>query len=264
MNKKSIKIQFVIPAYGDSPYIEECIKTLLSQALADQISIATSTPSTFLDQLAFKYGLKINVNPHKNGIANDWNFALKQKDAKFDLIVIAHQDDLYETQFSKRVTSFFRAHSDVGIVFTDCAELIQGKTHFNSKREIVKKLLRRLAFFGAATVNTKMRYRFLLGFGCSIPCPTVIFNSSRLVGFEFSGQYSVNLDWAAWLSIAKRGVKIGYIPSSLVVHRIHDSAETQNAIVDQRRSNEDLLIFEGLWPKSFAKLLMMIYQFGYK
>lgn len=264
MQQQPIKIQFVIPAYGESPYIEDCIKTLLSQVPTDQISITTSTPSLFLDRLALKYGLEVIINPQKSGIAQDWNFALKQKNNKFDLIAIAHQDDLYETTFSDRAISFFRVHTDVGIVFTDCAELIDGKKHFNNKREIVKKILRRLAFFGADTINTKMRYRFLLGLGCSIPCPTVIFNSALLDGFEFSGQYSVNLDWAAWLSIAKRGVKIGYIPAALVVHRIHESAETQTAIRDQRRSNEDLKIFERLWPQSVAKLLMKIYRLGYK
>ena len=49
---------FAILAYKDSPFIEECILSLINQTVKSDIYIATSTPSEFLTQLAEKFELK--------------------------------------------------------------------------------------------------------------------------------------------------------------------------------------------------------------
>ena len=42
---------FVICAYGDSPFLEDCINSLLSQTVKSNIILYTSTPSVFIDSI---------------------------------------------------------------------------------------------------------------------------------------------------------------------------------------------------------------------
>ena len=53
----SHKHVYAIPAYGDSPYLESCIKSLKEQKVASPVILCTSTPSPFLADMAEKYDL---------------------------------------------------------------------------------------------------------------------------------------------------------------------------------------------------------------
>lgn len=48
----SHKHVYAIPAYGDSPYLESCIKSLKEQKVASPVILCTSTPSPFLADMA--------------------------------------------------------------------------------------------------------------------------------------------------------------------------------------------------------------------
>ena len=55
----SHKHVYAIPAYGDSPYLESCIKSLKEQKVASPVILCTSTPSPFLADMAEKYDILI-------------------------------------------------------------------------------------------------------------------------------------------------------------------------------------------------------------
>ena len=48
---------FVICAYGRSPYLEACIRSLKAQTAETEIICATSTPSEYLEELLGKHGI---------------------------------------------------------------------------------------------------------------------------------------------------------------------------------------------------------------
>ena len=52
---------FAVCAYKDSPYLEQCIRSLKAQTVPSHIIICTSTPSSYIDRLAWKYGLQVYV-----------------------------------------------------------------------------------------------------------------------------------------------------------------------------------------------------------
>ena len=66
---------FAICAYGQSPYLRECIESVLNQQDGDdhpvksEVFIATATPSAWLDGIAADYGLAVVVN---DGEHEDW------------------------------------------------------------------------------------------------------------------------------------------------------------------------------------------------
>lgn len=61
----SHKHVYAIPAYGDSPYLESCIKSLKEQKVASPVIMCTSTPSPFLGAMAEKYDLPYYIREGK-------------------------------------------------------------------------------------------------------------------------------------------------------------------------------------------------------
>ena len=56
------KHNFVICAYKESPYLEECIRSLKNQTIQSPIKMVTSTPCVYIKTLAEKYNLPLYVN----------------------------------------------------------------------------------------------------------------------------------------------------------------------------------------------------------
>ena len=96
-----MKHTFVICAYKESPYLEECIRSLKSQTMQSDIVLATSTPSEFLRELCQRYQILYRVRDGKPGIAADWNYALSCGHTPY--ITIAHQDDIYYPDYAEKV-----------------------------------------------------------------------------------------------------------------------------------------------------------------
>lgn len=255
------KLTFVVPAFGESPYLRDCLNTLCNQTVSTDIVISTSTPNRFIKELANEFTIPLRINSQGGSICKDWNFALQCGIS--ELVVLAHQDDLYHPEFAARCLNLFEAHPNLAIAFTDSAELSNGYTTSYGKRELVKRLLRKMAFLGKDVISTSSQRRRLLGFGCPIPCPSVSYNRRVIQDFTFSDKFSINLDWDAWSRLADAGYKFGYVRGQLVTHRIHQEAETQKGIADKRREKEDALIFARFWPDMIANALLKLYRFGY-
>ena len=84
---------FVVPAYGDSPYLEECLVTLRAQSVRSRVLLCTSTPSPFIDAAAERFAAPVLVNPRREGMAQDWTFAYRTAETPY--VTLAHQDDCY-------------------------------------------------------------------------------------------------------------------------------------------------------------------------
>ena len=73
-----MKHTFVICAYKESAFLEECILSLKKQTVRSNILIATSTPNKYIDDIAEKYGIVVMVNKGQGGITQDcegvWGF----------------------------------------------------------------------------------------------------------------------------------------------------------------------------------------------
>lgn len=56
-----IKHTFVICAYKESEYLEECIKSIKNQSIKSKVIITTSTDNLFIRELAEKYAIKLYI-----------------------------------------------------------------------------------------------------------------------------------------------------------------------------------------------------------
>jgi glycosyltransferase involved in cell wall biosynthesis len=253
---------FVILAYKESDFLRPCIASLRSQSAPSRIILSTSTPSPFLEQVCAEYDLHLCVNEEKGGIAADWNFAYSQARTKY--VTLAHQDDVYEPTYAERMVTCADERPDTLFAFSDYYELIAGVRKDSTPNLRIKRILRTTSYLHQHHVASSLRKKLLLAFGCPIPCPSVMFNASRLSDFRFSTEYSINMDWDAWYRLSTLDGSIACVPSKLLGHRLHSESETTAGISDRRRPNEDKRMFARMWPAPIAGLLGAVYELGYR
>lgn len=254
---------FIIPAYKESAFLEACILSLKKQTCPGEILIITSTPSPFLDQIAFKHGLEIRVNERGGGIAGDWNFAYKSCRTKY--LTLAHQDDIYLPEYTEQCLRYAeKPHNrDLLILFTDYRAVDGDRPRNRSFLLFVKKMML-LPFLMKNHIGNKFLKRSILSFGNPVSCPTVMFNRENSGTFEFNEEFRYNLDWDAWLRLAGREGRFVYVNRKLVLHRLHSDSQTAIQTGNANRHREEEQIFRRLWNKPGAKLLMGLYRYGSK
>lgn len=247
---------FVICAYKESNYLEQCIESLLKQTYKSKIILTTSTPSEFLSSIASKYNIELYINNGEKGIAGDWNFGFSIADT--DYVTIAHQDDTYHSDYLENVIISLEKAKSPLIAFTDYAEIRDGEKVFSNTLLKIKKLmlspLRIKSFWGSKFIRNR-----ILSLGNAICCPSVTYNKKNIKLPLFKSGYVSNLDWDAWYNLAQLKGEFVYINKPLVFHRIHIESTSTLAIEGNVRMQEDFEIFKRYWPEPIAKLIVKKY-----
>ena len=238
-------------AYGESPYLEECIRSLKAQTAPSRIILSTSTPSEYINGIAGKYG--IPVFSHKGGgIGRDWNAAYDLAGTK--LVTIAHQDDLYEPTYTEEMLKEVNRSREPILFFTDYAELRNGeRVHDNRNLKIKRAML--LPLKGRAFRNSRFVRRRILALGNAICCPSVTYVKEKTGETIFSTEMKVSLDWDQWEKQSRKRGAFIYCPKVLMLHRVHEGSETTKLIGDHTRGKEDLEMFRRFWPEGVARWL---------
>lgn len=249
---------FVICAYKESEYLEECILSCIQQSSVNAgkslVILYTSTPNEYIEKLTNKYHLQLCVG-EGGSIGADWNGALSFVETRY--ATIAHQDDVYLEDYGTKILAKFSQDNNLNIVFSD-----YGETDFKGNiRE--RNINLKIKTFGLKLMNlfsTKMIQRRIYAFGNFICCPAVSYDLQRLASFRFDEQMKMALDWDAWERIMKMEGKIAYVPEILMYHRIHSDSETTVNTTNHQREKEEFLMFQRYWPKGISELLMKFYS----
>lgn len=252
---------FVILAYKKSEFLEECIKSTLNQKYKSKVIIATSTDNDYIRSLAKKYSLKIVVNNNSNGIGADFDFALSC--GKTKLVTIAHQDDIYDFDYSYEMVKNYENNKNSIILFSNYYEIKGNKIEKNNINLIIKKII-----LFPLKIHALSGYKFMkrnsLRFGNAICCPSVTFVKKSVDKKLFSSELDCNVDWYAWEKLSNRNGKFCYISKYLMGHRIYLESTTSKIIALNARTVEDYKIFLKFWPKPIAKIISKIYVLSEK
>lgn len=247
---------FAVCAYGDSPYIEDCLRSLEAQTTASRIVIATHTPSPFLDDLSRRHGIDLFVNAGPGGITQDWNFALSVVRTRF--ATIAHQDDVYELEYAGRVLGAMRRAKRPLVAFTDYGELRDSAIVLRNRLLVIKRMML-LPLRPRILASSRWARRLALAFGDPICCPSVTFCLDNVARPVFRDGFRSCEDWEAWERISLLNGQFLYVRAPLVLHRIHADSETSRIIHDGARVSENLAMFLKFWPRPIARLLNHFY-----
>ena len=248
---------YVLCAYKESAFLEECVKSLLAQTVKSNILIATSTPNEHIDAVAEKYNIPVYINEGIKGIGGDWNFAYSK--AQTPLITIAHQDDIYEPTYTEEMLCFINKSKDPIIYFCGYGELRNGEKVYNNSLLKIKKLMLfplELRCFW----KSKFVRRRILSFGCPICCPAVSFVKDKVGQTPFTNDYLSDIDWQQWEIQSRKKGSFVYNKNPLMCHRIHEESATTEIIGDSKRSKEDYDMFCKFWPKWIAKIISKTYS----
>ena len=249
---------FVVLAYKESEDLERCIKSVLNQKYKSKVIIGTSTPNKYIEKLAKKYDLEIKINKDaKHRIGDDFDFAIKCGDTK--LVTVAHQDDIYDYDYSYEVVKKYNTNPSSIILFTDYYEIRNGeKVYKNTNLTIKRFLLTPLKFnFNS---NKKWAKRAVLRFGNAISCPTVTFNKDLIVFPVFDCDLTCNIDWNAWEKLSKKKGSFSFINRPLMGHKVSEETTTTKIINSGVRTKEDYDMFKRFWPNFIAKFLNKFYK----
>lgn len=251
---------FALCAYGESPYLEDCVASLENQSISTRIIMCTATPNAHISSVAEAHGIPLFVNKGPHGIAEDWNFAYAT--AKGSLVTLAHQDDVYDSDYVKDVIERLNTAPDPLIAFTDYFELRNGIKEYSNKNLKVKKCalmpLRVRRFQRSRWIR-----RRVLSICDPICCPSVTYVKPNLPKVIFESHFKSDLDWQAWEMLSRFKGSFCYIHKPLMGHRIHEDSTTTQVIGESNgRSEEDLEMYLKFWPRPIARFLNRLYASG--
>ncbi|MBQ9750832.1 MAG: glycosyltransferase family 2 protein [Clostridia bacterium] len=246
---------FVVCAYGESPYLRECVQSLLAQTVQSKILIATSTPNEWIQSIASEYALPVYVNEGEKGIAGDWNFAMSCADTEY--VTLAHQDDIYEPTYAEEVLRAAQKAKKPIIAFTEYFEIRKSERVFKNKLLRVKHLMN---FPFRIFKKSRFVRRRILSLGCSICCPAVTYHVKNCKELKFNTDFQNSCDWDAWERISKHKGSFVYLNKPLMGHRIHRESTTTEMIQNSRRAKEELIMFKRFWPNWIAKRIAKIFE----
>ena len=251
---------FSICAYGDSPYLEECIRSVKNQSVVSRMQICTSTPSEYIKALADKYGIEMKVRDGESNIADDWNFAYDSANA--DLVTIAHQDDMYESDYVKELLKAKKKYPDMSLFTTSSSTLKNDKVKTYGSVEIVKKLLRsplRLKLLS----NRSFIKKASITLGNAIICPSCTYDKKLCGPSPFDSKYKFVVDWDSLLRLAEKKGRFVCCEKPLIIYRVHDGAETAKLIKDNTREKEESEMFDRLLNKNVSTVVKRLYKKSY-
>ena len=252
---------FVVCAYKESPYLEECVMSLMGQTVPSHVIMSTSTDNAYIRGIAEKYGLELYVNQStEKGIAADWNFAYHQ--AQTPLVTLAHQDDRYDAHYVENMLSYVNRAKDPVIYFANYHEIRNGEVVATSTMLKVKRLLLR-PLLSPRNWGKIRKKRAALRYGNPIACWSVCYVRARLPETVFVSNFKSNLDWEEWEKLSRLVGDFVYSPDIMTYHRVHEGSETSHTIREGNiRGQEDYAMFLRFWPAWIAKLLMRFYIRG--
>lgn len=248
---------FALCAYRESAYLEDCIRSLKAQSIQSKIIVATATPNSHISELAAKYDIPLFTNTQPPRIATDWNYAIAS--ANSPLVTIAHQDDVYCEDYTKRLLEAVNSVAEPILFFSNYGELRNNRlVNSNLLLNIKRFMLFPLRF--SLFKNSRFIRRRILSFGSAICCPSVTMIFPKLETPLFNIEFSCNLDWQAWEKASKLRGAFLYDPEILMYHRIHVDSETTTLIKNNTRSIEDLAMLKQFWPRPIAVLINKLYS----
>lgn len=248
---------FAVCAYKSSPYLEECIRSLMAQSVKTNVCMYTSTPNDYIFSLGEKYGIPVFINEGPSGIGGDWNFAYDHTETP--LVTLAHQDDIYEPNYAKEMLAFLNRAKDPIMYFCGYGELRDGLKVYNNKILNIKKLM----LFPVQPKlfwHSRFLRRLVLSFGNPICCPSVTMVKGTFGETPFISKFDAALDWEQWEIQSRKNGSFIYNPHPLMCHRIHEESATSAIINDNKRSAEEYEIYRLFWPDFIAKLLTKAYS----
>lgn len=252
---------FAVCAYGESPYLEECILSLLSQSVKSNIIMSAPHSTPFLERISEKYEIPLYIRDGEADIRDDWNFAYDHAKTKF--VTLAHQDDLYHAKFVEKTLKCMLRYDNPLFCVTDYLPIKLITLPHKDINCRIRHFLRFPLKFKYLN-NKKIVKKAVLMFGNSICCPTVTYNKKLLGNSIFTSNLHYDIDWDTFYILGQKEGSIAYVDKPLAYYRLHNGSTSKEFITNHKRLIDDKVMFSKFWPEPFVNIIMSLYKKAYK
>ena len=260
---------FAVCAYKDSPYLEECLRSVTSQTVKSEVICCTSTPSSYIRELTARYQVPLYVRDGASNIREDWMFAYGKAQGRF--VTIAHQDDRYRSDYAEKLLKAWKKYPDLLLFASDYLTIRMTEKEGKMKAIpepfnmvwLVKKILRLPLRFHSLADRTWIK-RSSVWFGNSICCPSCTYNKEQIGDDMVHSEYDFALDWDNLYELAGKKGRFICSEKPLIAYRVHAAATTIACIEDNQRPADEMAMFRKMWPDWMVKILMHFYRKAYK
>lgn len=248
---------FAVCAYRESPYLEECLRSLLAQRIPSNIIVCTSTPNAHIQGLAGKYGLPLYVREGGSDIQTDWNFAYDTANTQF--VTIAHQDDVYGRDYTRVLLEKAGQYADMSIFFCSYVT-IKGTDRAPRERSSLVKRLLCLPVSLTGLADRSWLKKSCLCLGNAISCPMTTYNKNIVGPTPFRSRLKYALDWEMYWKLSCRPGRFVYERKPQGFFRVHAEATSKKFIMNHKKEREDVEMFRHFWPEWMVRVIMKAYR----
>ena len=252
---------FAICAYGESPFLEECILSLISQSVTSKIIMSAPHSTPFLERIADKYDIPFYIRGGDPNIRDDWNFAYDHADTKY--VTLAHQDDLYHSKFAEETLKCMAKYKKPLFCVTDYLPIRLVTLPFRDINCRIRHMLRSPLKIRALSDKPFIK-KNILRFGNSICCPTVTYNKKALGDTVFTSELNYDIDWDTFYILGQKEGSIAYVDKKLAYYRLHNGSTSKEFITNHKRYRDDEVMFGKFWSPKTVDLIMKFYKKAYK
>ena len=160
------------------------------------------------------------------------------------------------------IVNEYEKNKDALIIFSNYYEIKNDVKIRESKNLRVKNFLLSSLKVNFFHINRfKFFKRNTIRFGNSICCPAVTFvNHNIKINDIFITPMKSNVDWYAWENLSRQKGAFIFVNKQLMGHRVHRESETSKTIESNKRTDEDLEMFDKFWPHFFSLFLSKLYK----
>lgn len=254
---------FVVCTYKESPYLEECIQSVLNQKISSKVIVATSTPNDYIKSIVEKYNLTLFVNEGPTGIQEDWNFAVSC--CQTDFVTVCHHDDIYEKDYYSKIREVIESPiaKKTLLIHTGYYDINQDDVRSITVNNKIKRRINLINTFGFLQ-SSKFVRKITLAFGNTVCCPSCTYNKKLLGPNFFNSDLTHCCDWDMYYKISRMRGRVVYISDKIMSKRYHSGSQTVEDIKSGKRFREDKIMFEKFWPEFIVKRIMKKYVNAYK
>ena len=228
---KTPLVSVCIPTYNCARYLGEAIESVLAQSFADYELVVVDNASTdATPELSARYRdprLRYLRFDTLVGQAANWNRCLDE--ARGDLVVLLHADDLLRPAYLERAVAALAGHPSAGFVHCSVQHISEDG-----------RLLWRQRLFEADTVlGGDESFRRLLLNGCEVsPAGVMVRRSLYRDAGRFATEVVWAVDWHMWLRLSLLA-DAAYLAEPLASYREHALSGTSGVLAEARNAPDE-------------------------
>lgn len=231
-------LQVVIPAYGESPYLYETLKSVTNNLSSSTPIMVLEDPSssTNVGEVVKKFNDRVEykVNATRLGIAGNFNKAMEVSQAKFTLL--CGSDDLILSDMSNDLIAL--TNKKIAAVTSNCKVIDQEGRQIRPLPDLIKSFIKPNIKSAQVYKNKNFFNRLMLGDWLYFP--SIAWNTEILREEKFNEAFHTAMDLDIFVRLIAKEYQIYHFPATTFSYRRHPESASSLYAYETGRFIEEL------------------------